>query len=531
MVKSSTILLIAVTSAIVVALLPMLLGKYEPMTPVEGVGHRMSALHVEAAHLIRSGASTGQSVNPETPRPRPGSTSRVISRAASAPRDLVPSTSSRSMSANESLGSVIVSASRTNQSGLSPPALERLVMNDTAQIALSAADKLLRTFLSSGDIPAPNMRATMRLLPWGNAVQKEAATNKAPLGEVEEQIATVAWTFEDEPPSPNLWPLVLTSNLRPQLFIKQTVASLRELRPRHPARRCLFFLHLREDSDPAAAAATFAVARSAKDVCRVKIIALLDTTATSLSSTSWKRLWASLLTWIWDSPSVLGFGQDHTYNGDVFFVDDDIVFAPDSALVVDRMLSLRATLPKVVMLTLSGWGGENMINANPLEVVARRVFPVPTIFYSYNRTSWSWIVASKSEEARLASMTQLMREHEDFGMASLSPLLRRLPDMELLAPSLSRLMHVGQIGMGATGRGGNRAVVEAPLWRDVQLATNVDEIRLRPGGPYDIFGLSCPELSKPMENQPAVMERFCQCGRQRFPPSERHNIFRANGVC
>lgn len=156
-----------------------------------------------------------------------------------------------------------------------------------------------------------------------------------------------------------------------------------------------------------------------------------------------------LLHWIWTMEQVFDVRAIKT---DVIFLEEDVPLSPDHRDVAAYMIHARNNphlfptpiadmLRRVSYLGLAGWGGENMVNADPRTFVvrsARRSLP-PTLGYMFNSTFWAKVSAHKD------MLTDPRGKSGYDWSIGLLLMAREVADVDVahLVPTLSRAWHIG----------------------------------------------------------------------------------------
>ena len=94
----------------------------------------------------------------------------------------------------------------------------------------------------------------------------------------------------------------------------------------------------------------------------------------------------------------------HGYNGDIIFLEDDLIVSKDALTVLDFLSGCKnghvthikntkqdhyTHIHHTHFISLGGWGGENQINADPTLFTIKSHKYVPTMGYGFNRTLYN----------------------------------------------------------------------------------------------------------------------------------------------
>jgi F5/8 type C domain len=180
---------------------------------------------------------------------------------------------------------------------------------------------------------------------------------------------------------------------------------------------------------------------------------------------------------------------------EAFMVEDDTVLAHDGLLMAARLLQEKHSRTDIHAVTLGGWSGENMIHPDPYTYVAIRQRYFQPMAYSMDRNFFQSLLEKKKE--------RVMQVPGDLGIADWceeTTDAELVKDLTMLSPSLSRMHHIGKLGMGGYGDGdtntATRQVTKVGSWHywDKDLRnpnTTIDDFHLEPKEIADRFGFVC----------------------------------------
>ena len=251
-----------------------------------------------------------------------------------------------------------------------------------------------------------------------------------------------------------------------------------------------------------------------------------------------KEVWIKTMEYVWDD--LLS-----NYDGDVLFLEDDVVPSPDFYMLTKKLSRLKRKAysncvlhntyinassqkksdPVPQVFSLGGWGGENTILAQPTTVLQKTSENFPTMGYGFGRSMWKYI--------RQLSDKFLKNRHNDWAVAvaeclwqfpknlsvkqcELSGFLKT-SQIETYQPSLSRVWHIGR--NSTVGSSHSTHVQARPPWSDQRLLgkENITENITVAIGRHDWFGFPCNYMGR----DPAI------CVGQfsgHFPFSKRHSV-------
>eukprot|EP00943_MAST-04B_sp_MAST-4B-sp1_P007247 g7247.t1 len=231
-----------------------------------------------------------------------------------------------------------------------------------------------------------------------------------------------------------------------------------------------------------------------------------------------KKLWIYFVRKLFQLPVL------KDYNGDILFLEDDLIVSPDALVVLDFLSGAKsghlahqirsdkprlnnkntaeidyAYMYKTHFVNLGGWGGENYINANPTLFTTKSNKYVPTMGYAFNRTFYMIL-----ESNNIFSKMTLKSGHDNDHLADWSvsltnqlygTILEKTPIILTLSPTLSRINHFAESSLVGNS---HPSIVKSSLpWHQFeekdQLLYNNDLSCLSPYL-YDWNGIPCVSI-------------------------------------
>ena len=137
--------------------------------------------------------------------------------------------------------------------------------------------------------------------------------------------------------------------------------------------------------------------------------------------------------------------ENETFSGDVLFVEDDIVVAPDFMEVLWFSLLVKNSVANIHFSTLQGVGEENLVDHQPDTFVISQVPLVQSIGYAFNSSVWEYIKTFQEDA--------LGHAEKDWPLYLGLMLLynRNATVFRIASPTISRIWHVGDNDLGSTG--------------------------------------------------------------------------------
>jgi hypothetical protein len=271
------------------------------------------------------------------------------------------------------------------------------------------------------------------------------------------------------------------------------------------------------------------VAESASDFCELRIrINIYESDA--VGHRHMKLVWLDAMRYIWEEALPV-------HMGDIVFIEDDSVPAPDFFQVVSYLSSLKKSKgkknitnehkPECIkwpqVIAMGGWGGENTIMADPNTVMQKTFQWFPTMGYGFDRELWRVIskLKRKIKNNRENDWSSAVAfELWNFGSTDIEsniPCKRvsgfmKNQEVEVFQPTQSRIWHIGEIST----LGGIRTVQESPPWEMNATVRSQNGMSLFKGR-FDWFGFPCEYRGRPPD---------CCDGRygKLFPSKERFSL-------
>ena len=236
--------------------------------------------------------------------------------------------------------------------------------------------------------------------------------------------------------------------------------------------------------------------------------------STLTGPTRLKHLWYAAMHFVWGSLAL--------YDGDVVFLEDDVVPSPDFFHALDFATTTKNAHHLFQIVAMGGWGGENQVAADARTFTMKASSSFPTMGYAFDRMLWREIAGVEREVLQDAVHTDWA---ESLGKALCTRAIARLFPLELasfhqlghikiIQPTLSRVWHIGtQSQVGSVHQtGGYRWPDRAPWERArARFLTNASEGVLLPGM-RDVLGF-----------QSNVWHLLGDDSHKLFPVEERHS--------
>ena len=162
--------------------------------------------------------------------------------------------------------------------------------------------------------------------------------------------------------------------------------------------------------------------------------------------------------WIFFMQKVFEYPLLHGYNGDIIFLEDDLIVSKDALTVLDFLSGCKnghvthikntkqdhyTHIHHTHFISLGGWGGENFVNAHPTLFTIKSTKYVPTMGYGFNRTLYNMM---KSNGIFIKMISQKSNNYmADWSISLTEQLYHTIfmtrPIVLTLAPTLSRINH------------------------------------------------------------------------------------------
>jgi hypothetical protein len=229
-----------------------------------------------------------------------------------------------------------------------------------------------------------------------------------------------------------------------------------------------------------------------------------------------KFIWYAAMESVWNSPHLAD------YHGDIVFLEDDVVPAPDFFHALDFACAAKRARRNVIQLAaMGGWGGENQAGADSKTFTMKVAQAFPTMGYVFDRALWTEILRLKdmvlqdrantdwAESLSQALCTQARALHYPAELAS----FHRCGHVQLIQPTLSRVWHIGvRSQVGSLHESSVYKWPTIPSWARPgysRMLNASDATVLH--GMRDVYGFESREWSMAVSNAETL-----------FPPSMRH---------
>jgi hypothetical protein len=158
-----------------------------------------------------------------------------------------------------------------------------------------------------------------------------------------------------------------------------------------------------------------------------------------------KHTWYAAMHALWDSPLL------KEYDGNVVFLEDDVVPSPDFFVALDFACHSRSKTSIIQVVSMGGWGGKNQVNAEPNTFTMKVSSAFPTMGYAFDRGLWreiaaleptvlsDWVKTDWAESLALALCNQAISRHYPVELVS----FHRCNHIHIIQPTLSRVWHIG----------------------------------------------------------------------------------------
>ena len=275
-------------------------------------------------------------------------------------------------------------------------------------------------------------------------------------------------------------PVVVFAGVRHQ-YLAETMRSLDTSR-----RMCIVSFNSREEGQLQDSLAVLATVRNL-EVRTLRV----QPAAYGLTGHAYMKL-------VWLETVRAAFRAVRPYEGDVVFLEDDLQVAPDFWPVLDGAARFKRLGSVTAVFAMGGWGGHNLVSADPQTFVLKTSRAFPTMGYGFNRSLAREIEAVSVEirgEQRFpdwsdAACHWLRLRYERTNRSELRSFASPRA-MELVQPTLSRVWHIGQ--RSSIGEDGDWEVAHNPPWQGRSLSNF--SWTMKPGL-HDYHGVFCPPGSK-----------------------------------
>jgi len=168
------------------------------------------------------------------------------------------------------------------------------------------------------------------------------------------------------------------------------------------------------------------------------------------------------------------------------FLEEDVVLSPDFMQVLWYALQVKNLLAHdILQVALGGWSGENTVNAHPDTFVVRKSYCFQPMAYAFN-VSFVRRLGSEKDFNNFANISDYC-----YVVTHLVLREREFQPWNIIVPTLSRMWHVGKLGLGAHGdsRKQRETVRKAP-WELVPRLIDLTQVKVN-DGVRDNYGFLC----------------------------------------
>jgi hypothetical protein len=157
-----------------------------------------------------------------------------------------------------------------------------------------------------------------------------------------------------------------------------------------------------------------------------------------------KHHWFNVMHNVWDLLS--------DYDGDIVFLEDDILISPDFFTALDAAVRFKKQSNGIAqVLAMGGWGGEHQIDSDPSTFTLKLSHAFPTMGYAFNRLLWNQIQkiedAAKNDDS-LPDWSMCIAKHlwqraveKDFPLELVG--FHQRNGIKVIQPTVSRVWHMG----------------------------------------------------------------------------------------
>lgn len=281
-------------------------------------------------------------------------------------------------------------------------------------------------------------------------------------------------------------PLVIFSSYRPK-YLERTLESISSSGSIVPSTPCLFILHHTKASSMEDINETYKVLGKIT-FCR-KLVWTFGNEEEERSPEVLKTHWWNTMIKVFDEHDAFQLKHNETFSGDVLFVEDDLVVAPDFMEVMWYSLLVKNSVPNIHFSTLQGVGEENLVDHQPDAFVVSEVPLVQSIGYAFNTSMWEYIKTFREDA--------LGHAEKDWPLYLGLMLLynRNSTIFRIVSPTISRIWHVGDNDLGSSADPGASSKYkpdQLPPWKRARERRylNRDKANVLPGV-RDMHGRLC----------------------------------------
>lgn len=281
-------------------------------------------------------------------------------------------------------------------------------------------------------------------------------------------------------------PLVIFSSYRPK-YLERTLESISSSGSIVPSTPCLFILHHTKASSMEDINETYKVLGKIT-FCR-KLVWTFGNEEEERSPEVLKTHWWNTMIKVFDEHDAFQLKHNETFSGDVLFVEDDLVVAPDFMEVMWYSLLVKNSVPNIHFSTLQGVREENLVDHQPDAFVVSEVPLVQSIGYAFNTSMWEYIKTFQEDA--------LGHAEKDWPLYLGLMLLynRNSTIFRIVSPTISRIWHVGGNDLGSSADPGASSKYkpdQLPPWKRARERRylNRDKANVLPGV-RDMHGRLC----------------------------------------
>ena len=205
------------------------------------------------------------------------------------------------------------------------------------------------------------------------------------------------------------------------------------------------------------------------------------------------------------------------YDGDALFLEEDAVLSPDAFRVLWFSLRVKNSFgPNIFQVSLGGYAGENVVNAHPNTVVVRKAVFLQPMAYAFNGSFFALL--SKHYDRIFVGNVADFSEAIAYALAAKELGL----SYHMVVPTLSRMWHVGSVGLGHGGDYSRKRDTDAkPWWADYPTFMDLDKAVVN-RGIRDVFGVFCVKSER--LSVATFTENVCKGSANRFPLKDRRRM-------
>lgn len=236
-----------------------------------------------------------------------------------------------------------------------------------------------------------------------------------------------------------------------------------------------------------------------------------------------KVVWMETMAKVWETL--------HGYDGDVIFLEDDLLVSPDFFTAVDAASEVKQS-SNTAVFALGGWAGQNAGSASrrPEQFMRKTWSAFPTMGYGFNRSLWRRISTARGEIINSSGLDCAQQQNycahnlDDWSFAvsrslrlrygrTKDPYLRNFQtfkEVQLVQPPVSRVWHIGKdssIAEDVSQKSG-WDVSSVPPWVGYVNHSNHSITHTLLPGYFDYDGEECRIQSVPCDLRQAILQ--CQ---------------------